>query len=68
MALIGWGGRWHWGAMPHLGPPNRGSDPLHAWIMALALIAAAGGGAGLGFLIDLVGLTGQEAGQTPPPS
>lgn len=41
--------------MSYLGPPNRGNEPLHVWTMMLALVAAAIIGAGLGFVIDLVG-------------
>ena len=40
--------------MTYLGAPNRGNDPLHVWMMALALVTAAILGAGLGFLIDLI--------------
>jgi len=44
--------------MTMLGPPNRGNDPLHVFVMAAALVAAAVVGALMGFLLDL--------GERPP--
>ncbi len=38
--------------MTYLGAPNRGNDPLKVWLMAIALVAAAFVGAGIGFVID----------------
>jgi membrane protein DedA with SNARE-associated domain len=40
--------------MTYLGAPNRGNDPLNVWLMAIALVAAAFVGAGIGFVIDFI--------------
>ena len=52
--------------MTFLGPPNRGSDPLHVLTMALALVAAATVGAALGIVIDLASEALQEAPAASP--
>jgi hypothetical protein len=63
-ALITGHRQWHDRPMSYLGPPNRGREPLHIWLIALALVAAAALGAAIGFVIDFGG-GAVEAVSTP---